>query len=144
MEIINFTPVSAFIGGGLIGLAAALLMLLNGRVAGISGIVGGALVPAKNDSGWRLMFIVGLVVGGLIYQLLGIGPGVGHIQAVAGTPVLIVAGLLVGIGTTIGSGCTSGHGICGLARMSPRSLVAVLSFMGAAFVTVYITRHLIG
>lgn len=143
MEIVNFTPLSAFVGGAMIGLSAALLLLLKGRVAGISGIVGGALSPARGDLAWRLVFIGGLVLGGLIYQWSGLGPGVAHIEPVVGTPWLVVAGLLVGIGTTIGSGCTSGHGICGLARRSPRSLVATLSFMASAVVTVYVIRHLL-
>ncbi len=144
MEIVNFTPVSAFIGGALIGLSAALLLLMHGRIAGISGIVGGSVLPKRGDLDWRLVFIAGLILGGVIYQVSGLGPGVAHIQAVVGTPALIAAGLLVGIGTTIGSGCTSGHGICGLARGSSRSLVATLSFMASALVTVFIVRHIIG
>lgn len=144
MEIINFTPISAAIGGALIGLSAAILLLINGRIAGISGIAGGVIVPEKGDMDWRIVFVIGLVIGGFIYQWSGLGVGVSHIQAVVDTPMLIVAGLLVGIGTTIGTGCTSGHGICGLARRSPRSLVATLSFMASAFVTVFITRQLMG
>ena len=144
MEIINFTPISAFIGGSLIGLSAAILLLINGRIAGISGIVGGVIYPEKGDMDWRIVFVVGLIIGGFIYQWSGLGVGVSHIQAVVDTPMLIIAGLLVGIGTTIGTGCTSGHGICGLARRSPRSLVATLSFMASAFVTVFIVRQLIG
>lgn len=144
MTIVNFTPWSALLGGMLIGLAAALLMLLNGRVAGISGIVGGALKAEPADRWWRLVFVAGLIIGGLLYQWLGVGIGVEHIQAVVDKPLLVIAGLLVGIGTTVGNGCTSGHGICGLARGSQRSLVATLSFMGAAFVTVFIVRHLPG
>lgn len=143
MEIINFTPLSATLGGALIGLSAAFLLLVKGRVAGISGIFGGIVYPEKGDVSWRVLFIAGLVIGGFIYQWLGAGAGVDHIQAVVGTPWLIVAGLLVGIGTTIGTGCTSGHGICGLARRSPRSLVATVTFMATAFVTVYIVRHLV-
>lgn len=144
MEIINFTPISAFIGGSLIGLSAAILLLINGRIAGISGIAGGVIYPEKGDMDWRIVFVVGLIIGGFIYQWSGLGVGVSHIQAVVDTPMLIIAGLLVGIGTTIGTGCTSGHGICGLARRSPRSLVATLSFMASAFVTVFIVRQLIG
>ncbi|WP_037338225.1 YeeE/YedE family protein [Saccharospirillum impatiens] len=143
MEIVNFTPLSATIGGALIGLSAAFLLLVKGRVAGISGIFGGIVYPEKGDVSWRILFIAGLVIGGFIYQWLGAGAGVDHIEAVVGTPWLIVAGLLVGIGTTIGTGCTSGHGICGLARRSPRSLVATVTFMATAFVTVYIVRHLV-
>ncbi|KAA0874222.1 YeeE/YedE family protein [Nitrincola tapanii] len=144
MEIVNFTPLPAFIGGALIGLAAALLLYATGRIAGISGIVGGLLAPVKGDLDWRIVFVVGLIIGGLIYRALGLAPGVEQIEAVVSTPWLIAAGLLVGIGTTIGTGCTSGHGICGLARRSPRSLVATLSFMLSAFVTVYLVRHLFG
>lgn len=144
MEIINFTPISAFIGGSLIGLSAAILLLINGRIAGISGIAGGVIYPEKGDMDWRIVFVIGLIIGGFIYQWSGLGVGVSHIQAVVETPMLIIAGLLVGIGTTIGTGCTSGHGICGLARRSPRSLVATLSFMASAFVTVFIVRQLIG
>jgi uncharacterized membrane protein YedE/YeeE len=145
MTIINFTPLPALLGGSLIGLAAAFLLLAQGRVAGISGIAGGIIYPEdKNDISWRLMFVVGLVLGGFIYQWVGLGAGVEHIQAIVDTPLLIIAGLLVGIGTQIGTGCTSGHGICGLARRSPRSLVATLCFMGSAVVTVYVVRHLLG
>jgi uncharacterized membrane protein YedE/YeeE len=145
MEIINFTPISSLIGGGLIGLAAAFLLVAKGRIAGISGIAGGIIYPeSKGDMAWRIAFVAGLILGGLIYQWSNIGVGVEHIQAMASTPTLIVAGLLVGIGTQIGTGCTSGHGICGLARRSPRSLVATLSFMGSALVTVFIVRHLVG
>lgn len=144
MEIVNFTPVPAFIGGALIGLSAAFLMLAQGRVAGISGIVGGLARPARGDLDWRIVFVIGLVLGGFLYQWSSLGVGVEHIRAVVGTPLLIAAGLLVGVGTTIGSGCTSGHGICGLARRSPRSLVATLSFMGSAFITVFVVRHLPG
>lgn len=145
MTIINFTPGPALLGGALIGLAAAFLLLAKGRVAGISGIAGGIIYPeSKEDIGWRLVFLIGLVLGGFIYQVSGFGAGVEHIEAIVSTPMLIVGGLLVGIGTQIGTGCTSGHGICGLARRSPRSLVATLCFMGSAIVTVYITRHLMG
>ncbi|MDY6891025.1 MAG: YeeE/YedE family protein [Pseudomonadota bacterium] len=145
MTIINFTPLPALMGGALIGLAAALLLFANGRVAGISGIAGGIVYPeSRTDLGWRVLFVVGLVLGGFIYQWSGLGAGVQQITAVVDKPGLIVAGLLVGVGTQIGSGCTSGHGICGLARRSPRSLVATLCFMGSAIVTVYIVRHLLG
>ena len=140
----NFTPITALIGGGLIGLASGLYLLLNGRIAGISGILGGVLTPAKGGSAVfeRLAFIIGLVVGPLI---LMIATEIDAQSVVTSPlPVISVAGLLVGLGTTIGSGCTSGHGICGLSRFSLRSLVATLSFMAAGFVTVLITRHLMG
>lgn len=140
----NFTPVSALIGGGLIGLASGLYLLLNGRIAGISGILGGILAPSKGDKTLfeRLAFIVGLVFGPLI--LMTGTPLEAQSVVTSSLPVIIVAGLLVGVGTTVGSGCTSGHGICGLSRFSLRSLVATLSFMAAGFVTVFITRHLMG
>jgi len=145
MTIVNFTPLPALAGGALIGLSAAFLLLVKGRIAGISGIAGGVVYPESTDDiGWRAVFILGLVLGGFIYQWSGLGVGVEHISAVVDKPVLILAGLLVGIGTQIGTGCTSGHGICGLARRSPRSLVATLCFMGSAIVTVYVVRHLLG
>ena len=144
MTIVNFTPWSALLGGALIGLGAALLLLLNGRIAGISGIAGGVIYPQMGDVAWRALFVLGLVLGGFLYQWLGVGSGVDHIDAVVGTPALMVAGLLVGVGTTVGTGCTSGHGICGLARGSARSLVATGCFMLSAFVTVYIVRHVTG
>ncbi len=135
-----FTPWSALVGGALIGVAAALLVLLNGRVAGISSIVGGLLRPARGDVSWRLAFVLGLVAAPLVYALFAALPVP---QIDAGPGVLIVAGLLVGIGTRYGGGCTSGHGVCGLSRLSPRSLVATLAFMGAGFVVVFVVRHLL-
>jgi len=144
MEIINFTPYSALIGGALIGLSAAVLLLFKGRIAGISGIAGGVILPEKGDIPWRILFLVGLVVGGVFYQLFGISPSVENIQPVTGKVGLILAGLLVGIGSALGTGCTSGHGICGLARRSFRSLVATLIFMLTAMITVFIVRHLVG
>jgi len=150
MDIINFTPGSAALGGALIGLSAALLLLSKGRIAGVSGIAGGIIYPVRGDILWRVFFVAGLVLGGLIYQWLsgtettGLFKGIEHIQATVSWPVLVVGGLLVGIGTTIGTGCTSGHGICGLARGSSRSLAATLSFVGAGLVTVFIVRLLVG
>ncbi len=144
MEIINFTPYSAIIGGALIGLSAAVLLLFKGRIAGISGIAGGVILPEKGDIPWRILFLVGLVLGGLLYQLLGISPSVENIQPVTGKIGLIAAGLLVGIGSALGTGCTSGHGICGLARRSFRSLIATLTFMLTAMITVFMVRHLVG
>ena len=135
-----FTPWSALVGGALIGVAAALLVLLNGRVAGISSIVGGLLRPARGDVSWRLAFVLGLVAAPLVYALFAALPVP---QIDAGPGVLIVAGLLVGIGTRYGGGCTSGHGVCGLSRLSARSLVATLAFMGAGFVVVFVVRHLL-
>ncbi len=145
MTIVNFTPLPALLGGALIGLAAALLLLAKGRIAGISGIAGGLFfAESSGDKGWRVLFLIGLVLGGFIYQWSGLGAGVEHISSVADSTLLVVGGLLVGIGTQVGTGCTSGHGICGLARRSPRSLVATLCFMGSAFATVFITHHLLG
>jgi uncharacterized membrane protein YedE/YeeE len=137
----TFTPWTAFAGGMLIGLAAALFVLLNGRIAGISGILGGLMRPAGGDIAWRAAFIVGLVAAPLVYLLFAALP---RPQIDASYGALVAAGLLVGIGTRYGSGCTSGHGVCGLARLSPRSLVATLAFMGAGFVTVIVARHLFG
>jgi uncharacterized membrane protein YedE/YeeE len=136
----SFTPWSSLVGGLLIGLAVTMFALLNGRIAGISGVLGGLLRPAAGDIGWRVAFIGGLVGAPLVYQLLAPLPA---IEVDAGTATLIVAGLLVGIGTRYGSGCTSGHGVCGLSRMSPRSLVATLAFMFAGFATVFLVRHFI-
>lgn len=138
----SFTPLSGAIGGALIGLAAALLLALNGRIAGISGIVGGLLPPRAGDMGWRLLFVAGLAIGALVVRVFTGEP----LAAPAGTSsfMLVVGGLLVGFGSRLGSGCTSGHGICGLARFSPRSLVAVATFMGSAMITVFVLRHLLG
>ena len=136
-----FTPASALAGGALIGLAAALLWLLNGRIAGISGVLGGLLKPVRGDIAWRVAFVLGIMAAPLVYALIAtpVTP-----QIDASFPVLIVAGLLVGVGTRYGSGCTSGHGVCGLSRLSPRSLAATLTFMAAGFATVFVLRHLLG
>ena len=139
----NFTPYSALIGGALIGLSAALLLFLNGRIAGISGIVGKALYPEqRGDVGWRMFFLAGLVLGPLVLRLINGNAVLFHIET--SLPVLVIAGLLVGYGTSLGGGCTSGHGICGLARLSPRSALATVIFMVVAGMTVYIVRHWIG
>jgi uncharacterized protein len=134
----NFTPWSALAGGIMLGLASALFILVNGRILGISGIVGGLLRPQPKDLGWRMSFLLGLLIAPVLYMLMG-GSVVARIDA--GWVTVVVAGLLVGFGTRYGSGCTSGHGVCGLSRLSPRSLVATLAFMGAGFVTVFLTRH---
>lgn len=136
-----FTPWSALIGGALIGLAAAMLVLLNGRIAGISGILGGLLRPVSSDVAWRVAFVLGLVGSPWVYGLVTAWP-VPRIDA--GYTALVVAGLLVGVGTRYGSGCTSGHGVCGLSRLSPRSLVATVAFMAAGFLTVFVLRHVLG
>ena len=135
----NFTPVSGLIGGLLIGLAAVLLLLLNGRISGISGIVGGLLTTKSSDVGWRILFVVGLLLGAFIYML--VTGGVMPVKIQASLPVLMVAGLLVGFGTRLGSGCTSGHGVCGIAGLSRRSIVATLVFFSVAIITVFLTRH---
>ena len=134
----HFTPWAALAGGVLLGLASALFVLLNGRILGISGIVGGLLRPRAGDMGWRLAFLLGMLVAPGLYWLV-VGPTQPRIDATSG--MVVMAGLLVGVGTRYGSGCTSGHGVCGLSRMSPRSLVATLAFMGAGFVTVFLIRH---
>jgi uncharacterized membrane protein YedE/YeeE len=137
----HFTPLTALAGGVLIGIAAAMFVLLNGRIAGISGVLGGLLRPVKGESAWRIAFVLGLVGAPLVYLLFAALP---KPEIDAGYGALILAGLLVGAGTRYGSGCTSGHGVCGLSRLSPRSLVATAAFMGAGFVTVFVTRHLLG
>jgi len=138
----NFTPLSAAIGGGLIGLSAVLLMLLTGRIAGISGIFGGLLNFRDDDWDWRIAFIAGLILAPLIAGWIG------HAMPTPKLPaswtVIIGAGLLVGFGTRLGSGCTSGHGICGIARLSSRSIVATIVFMLAAIATVAIAHHVLG
>ncbi|RYF41856.1 MAG: YeeE/YedE family protein [Comamonadaceae bacterium] len=134
----HFTPWASLGGGVLLGLAAALFILLNGRVLGISGILGGLLRPRRGDAGWRIAFLAGLLLAPTLWALFA-PPVAPRIEA--GWPLLVVAGLLVGWGTRHGSGCTSGHGVCGLSRLSPRSLVATLAFMGAGFATVFLLRH---
>jgi uncharacterized membrane protein YedE/YeeE len=136
----NFTPLASAAGGALIGLSAALLILLSGRIAGISGILGGLLAWPKGDSAWRLAFLCGLLGAPLVVGLFAPLPPV---RVEAGTAALVVAGLLVGIGTRYGAGCTSGHGVCGLSRRSPRSLAATVAFMLAGFATVFVVRHLL-
>lgn len=140
IDWLHFTPASALAGGLLIGLAAALLILLEGRIAGISGIVGGLLQPLrKGDVAWRAAFALGLVAAPLLYQALAELP---QRRIDTGWATLVVAGVLVGFGSRLGSGCTSGHGVCGLSRRSPRSLVATIVFMTAGFATVFASRHL--
>ncbi|MGL4205668.1 MAG: YeeE/YedE family protein [Aeromonadaceae bacterium] len=137
----HFTPISSLLGGMLIGLAALLLLWLPGRIAGISGIVAGLLAPSRQEWLWRVVFVAGLLLGG--------GVGFWFLRlpvpdlASVSWPLLMLAGLLVGVGARLGSGCTSGHGICGIGRLSPRSLVATASFMGSGVITVFITHHLL-
>lgn len=137
----HFTPWTSLAGGVLIGLAAALFVMMNGRIAGISGVLGGLLSPRAGDIAWRVAFVAGILVAPTVYALVTTLP---EATIDAGYPALVAAGLLVGVGTRFGSGCTSGHGVCGLSRLSPRSLVATLSFMAAGFATVFVTRHLLG
>lgn len=134
----HFTPWASLAGGILIGTAVAMLVLLNGRIAGISGVVGGLLVPRRHETGWRLAFVAGLLAAPLVMAFY---PMASRIDASFGA--LVTAGLLVGIGTSYGSGCTSGHGVCGLSRLSPRSLVATAAFMAAGIATVFVVRHLV-
>ena len=139
IDWLHFTPWASLAGGVLIGLAAALLLLVNGRIAGISGIVGGLLVPRRADVAWRLAFVAGLFAAPLGMAAAGytLMPRID-----AGFGLLALAGLLVGVGTLYSSGCTSGHGVCGLSRLSPRSLVATATFMAAGMLTVFVARHL--
>ncbi len=137
----NFTPISALIGGALIGVAATLLLVLNGRIAGVSGILGGLLPPKAGDAGWRFAFLAGLPIGTLLY--IGAAGGV-PFAIEATTPILIVGGIITGVGVRWGGGCTSGHGVCGLGRLSARSLVATVTFMAATLVTVLVVRHVFG
>jgi uncharacterized membrane protein YedE/YeeE len=137
----NFTPISGFIGGLLIGLSTVLMILLNGKVAGISGIVGGLLAKKGSEVGWRAVFIVGLLLGAFVYMLATGGALPVYIQA--SLPVMVIAGLLVGFGARLGSGCTSGHGVVGIARFSKRSIVATLVFFVAAIITVFVTYHVL-
>jgi len=136
-----FSPWMALTGGLLLGLASAVFILVNGRILGISGILGGLLRPKTGDTGWRISFLLGLVAAPTVY---GVFTSLPEARVDAGWSAVILAGLLVGFGTRYGSGCTSGHGVCGLSRLSPRSLVATLTFMGAGFLVVYLMKHLIG
>lgn len=141
IDWINFTPWKSLVGGLMIGAASALLLLFNGRIAGISGILGGLLRLPKDDMAWRIAFLSGLVTAPAVYGFFF------PIPAPHGTDggfIVLIAGLLVGLGTRYGSGCTSGHGVCGLSRRSPRSIVATAAFMIAGFVTVYVIHHLAG
>lgn len=133
----SFTPVGGLVGGLLIGLAVALMLLLNGRVAGISGIVGGLLTLRVRENFWRLAFVAGLVLGALGYLTATEVP----VRVLAPLPAVVAGGLLVGFGTRLGSGCTSGHGLCGVARLSRRSVVATATFFGVAMLTVFLTGH---
>ena len=136
-----FTPWASLAGGALIGLAAALFVLLTGRIAGISGVLGGLLRPTRGDIAWRAAFLLGMIGAPVAYVLAAHLPAI-DIQA--GDGALVLAGLLVGIGTRYGSGCTSGHGVCGISRLSRRSMIATLAFMAAGFASVFVVRHVLG
>ena len=141
MDTTSFTPWSALLGGALIGASASMLLLLNGEVAGISGIVGRLVRPDEGDASWRAAFVAGLVLGGVLLSVLhpaSFGP------SAATLPRTVVAGLLVGFGTRLGNGCTSGHGVCGLARLSGRSVVATMTFMATGALATFVMRHVIG
>ena len=136
----NFTPISAFLGGALIGLSAVLMLWLNGRIAGVSGIIHGLFFPRKNDFSWRVLFLVGMIAGSIIYYFF---PQI-HFVPRTHYPIslLIFSGFLVGIGTRLSGGCTSGHGVCGIARLSFRSLIATVIFFLMGVITVYVLRHI--
>jgi uncharacterized membrane protein YedE/YeeE len=138
----HFTPWASLLGGVLLGLASALFILLNGRILGISGILGGLIPPMRHDALWRLAFLAGIFTSPWVFKAVAPSSLLTAPRIDAGFILLVIAGLLVGLGTRYGSGCTSGHGVCGLARLSPRSLVATLAFMGAGFAVVFVARHL--
>ena len=139
----HFTPWASLMGGLLLGVASAAFILINGRILGISGILGGLLPPKVGDIGWRVAFLLGMLAAPTVFMALAPAGLASEPRIDAGFWTVIAAGLLVGIGTRYASGCTSGHGVCGLSRLSPRSLVATLSFMGAGFFIVYIVRHVV-
>jgi len=138
----QFTPLPSLIGGMLIGLSASAMLLFNGKIAGISGIVAGLLSPTKNDTLWRGVFIAGLLTGGLLLRI--VSPQVFPMGISRSWAALVLAGMLVGFGTRLGNGCTSGHGVCGLSRFSPRSLIATLTFIATGAAAVYVVNHLLG
>jgi uncharacterized membrane protein YedE/YeeE len=142
VPMVDFTPISAALGGLLIGFATLLLVLLNGRVAGISGIIGGAARASRDDLAWRGAFLAGLIAAALAYA--AIGGSIPPVAITAPPAILVFGGLLVGFGSRLGNGCTSGHGVCGIARFSRRSLAATLVFMMVAGATVFVTRHVLG
>jgi len=141
LDWLNFTPWSSLAGGVMIGLAASILLVANGRIAGISGLIGSLLQRGGDGRAEKALFLLGLLLAPLLWGLFSALP---VIEFQTGTLGLIAAGLLVGIGTRYGSGCTSGHGVCGISRLSPRSMVATLCFMASGFATVFVIRHLLG
>jgi uncharacterized membrane protein YedE/YeeE len=138
----HFTPWASLIGGIVLGLASAIFILFNGRILGISGILGGLLSPRRGDIGWRIFFLLGMAAAPAVFAWLAPAGVISAPRIDASYALIVAAGLLVGLGTRYGSGCTSGHGVCGLSRLSPRSLVATLTFMGAGFAMVFVVRHL--
>jgi uncharacterized membrane protein YedE/YeeE len=143
LDWVHFTPWSSLTGGIVLGIASALFILINGRILGISGILGGLLPPKVGDTTWRIAFLLGMFAAPTVFHAVVPAEYITAPRIEATEWMIVVAGLLVGIGTRYASGCTSGHGVCGLSRLSPRSLVATGSFMSAGFVTVYVVRHLI-
>ncbi len=143
IDWLHFTPWAALSGGVLLGIASALFILLNGRILGISGILGGLLTPRMGDVSWRIAFLLGLMSAPFVFSKLMPATLIQVPRIDAGYGLIVVAGLLVGLGTRYGSGCTSGHGVCGLSRMSPRSMVATATFMAAGFLIVFVIRHVI-
>ncbi|MCE2878127.1 MAG: YeeE/YedE family protein [Comamonadaceae bacterium] len=139
----HFTPWASLAGGILLGLASAMFILVNGRILGISGILGGLMSPKRGDTGWRIAFMLGMLAAPFSLSLFAPAGLISAPRIDAGYALVVLAGLLVGYGTRMGSGCTSGHGVCGLSRLSPRSLVATAAFMAAGFAIVYVARHLI-
>jgi len=141
IDWIHFTPLASLLGGIMLGIAAVGFILLNGRILGISGILGGLLVPRSGDTSWRLSFLIGLLLAPITMSLLA--PELSRAPRIdSDNATVVLAGLMVGLGTLYGSGCTSGHGVCGLSRLSPRSLVATVAFMASAFAIVYVVRHI--
>ena len=141
IDWLHFTPWTSLGGGILLGIASAMFVLLNGRILGISGILGGLLAPRTGDIGWRFAFLLGMGAAPMVFGAVMPPELLPAVRIDASEPVIALAGVLVGLGTRYGSGCTSGHGVCGLSRLSPRSLVATLSFMAAGFATVFLVRH---
>ena len=138
----NFTPFASLFGGVLIGLSASAMLLLDGKIAGISGILAGVLKPVRGYTLWRIYFLGGLLAGGLLLRILL--PAAFDFGIIRPLPLLTIAGLLVGFGTRLGCGCTSGHGVCGISRLSPRSLVATATFIFTGALVVYLVNHLMG
>ncbi len=138
----NFTPLAALVGGILIGISASAMLLLEGKIAGVSGICAGVLNPTKGDTAWKASFIAGLLVGGILLRIFL--PSAFDFGIIRPYGMLVIAGLLVGFGTRLGNGCTSGHGVCGISRLSPRSMVATATFIASGALVVYLVNHVLG